>query len=374
MKIHLDKVENAVGFTVSNTGEEEETAEVLTKVAITSDEPQFYLYIEQIASSYLNKNNIYVDSVYQFLIVIHQNLSADLYVNDFQVVVEIMSKKDIIKGDLVRECDMADIKSLKFPEIEIIETDRIIYCFKVGWKFGLFFDLDRRQPLALDDLYLKIGALYRYLRFQYVYNLIETEPHYEEMVKDGWFPFIGLLGSEYRTLIEIYQNKFDFENRITNFINMFDTSRLARIINKWWYKQIFKDKQQILKAGVNAYLTGTNDGYINCLKNLFTEIDGVIRFMYFKNTGKGRYIKTEKLLKHVLEKGRVKSGSDISLFLPHHFFQYLSNIVFTDFDLGKDKIDLSRHSASHGVASAESYTQMKALQGIFILDQIYFYI
>ena len=373
MKMHFDKVENVLGFLISNTKEGENT-DVLTKAIITSDEPQFYPYIYQISAIFLNKNDICVDSVYQFLVIIHQDLSADTYVNDFQVVSEIVVKKDITKGDTVRESDIADIRSLKFPEIEIIDSDKIIYCFKIGWKFGLFFDLDRGKPLALNDLYQQIGALYRYLRFQYVYNLIETEPHFEEILKDGWFPFIALLGNEYRTLIEIYQNKFDFDSRINNFLNTYDRLRLNRMINKWWNKQVFQEKQQILEAGVNAYLLGTNYDIINCIKNLYSEIDGIIRKQYFKDTGKGQYVKTRDLLQYVLNKGLQKSETDISLFLPRQFFKYLSDIVFNNFDLKTGEIGFSRHSVCHGIASATAYTKMKALQAILILDQIYFYI
>lgn len=45
MKIHLDKVENIVGFAITNESEGE-YARILTKAAITSDDPQFYSYIE----------------------------------------------------------------------------------------------------------------------------------------------------------------------------------------------------------------------------------------------------------------------------------------------------------------------------------------
>ena len=37
-----------------------------------------------------------------------------------------------------------DIRKLKFDGIEIKKTDKIICCFKVGWKFGLFFDFSTR--------------------------------------------------------------------------------------------------------------------------------------------------------------------------------------------------------------------------------------
>jgi len=255
-----------------------------------------------------------------------------------------------------------------------VEIDKIIYCFKVGWKFGLFFDLDRRQPLALDDLYLKIGALYRYLRFQYVYNLIETKSHYEEMLKDGWFPFVSLLGSESRSLIELYKNKFDFNSKIDRFVDTFDKARLDRIINKWWNKEIFKEKQSILQAGIDSFLEKSNKGYINCIKNLYSEIDGIIRILYFRDSDKDKRITIQKMLGYILKRAREKGGDDLSLLLPYKFFEYLKDVAFADFDLENDKVILSKHSSSHGVAQPELYTKMKALQAILILDQIYFYI
>ena len=36
--------------------------------------------------------------------------------------------------------DIADIYELSFPDIEIQDSDSIICCLKVGWKFLLYFD------------------------------------------------------------------------------------------------------------------------------------------------------------------------------------------------------------------------------------------
>ncbi|MBN2410828.1 hypothetical protein JXQ31_03985, partial [candidate division KSB1 bacterium] len=76
----------------------------------------------------------------------------------------------------------------------------------------------------------------------------------------------------------------------------------------------------------------------------------------------------------VIEKGRIKADSDLSLFFPEAFFKYLSESIFPQFDIEKDNITLSRHTSSHGVAKAEDYNQERALQMILILDQIFFYI
>ncbi len=372
-KIHLDQVQDFAGFSTKNV-KKGETAKILTRASVISDEPEFYTYTEQISNIFLNKFGIFINTVFQFLVLIHKDLSADLYINDFPVAIEMRVKRDIQKGEVVREGDIADMRRLKFPDIKIVETDKVIYCFKVGWKFGLFFDLNPQHNLDVDEMFLALGELYRYLSFQYVYNVLESKVQFEEMIKDGWFPFIEIIGSEYKSLAKAYQNKFDFENKIKKLVDSFNKVRIEKIVKKWWSNQIFKDKQLLLEAGVNAYLRGDNHGFINCIKTLSSEIEGIIRFQYFSETGKGKNVHLRALLQHIIKKGKIKSGSDYSLLFPLPFLSYLKNIVFANFNLESGRVDLSRHSSSHGVANARDYTKIKALHMILILDQIYFYI
>ncbi len=369
---HFDAVQDIAGFSPVNV-KEGNYFRLLTNASITSDEPDFYKYIE-ICNPFFNKVRVSQDTVYQFLILIHKNLSADLYINNFPIAIEILAKRDLQKLDPVTDRDIADVRRLKFPDIEIVDTDKVIYCFKVGWKFGLFFNLDRPEKLDVDVMSIALGKLYRELSFQYVYKVLETGAQFGEMTKGGWFPFVELLGSEYKALIETYQDRFDFDNRIEKLVDSFDKIRIGKIVNKWWRKPIFHDKQEILQAGTNAFLRGDSENYINCIKTLLSETEGIIRFQYFADTGKGRKVKVTELLTHLSEKGKTKTGSAHSLLLPLPFFDYLKNVVFADFDLETGKVDLSRHSSSHGVAKAEAYTKIKALQAILVLDQVYFYI
>lgn len=368
---HLDAVQDIAGFSMTNI-EKEHYAWILTRAATNSDEPEFYKYIEQLSNPVFNRVGVFSNAVYQFLILIHNDLSADLYINDFPVNIEIMAKYDMKKMSLVTQRDIVDIRRLGLPNIKILQTDKVIYCFKVGWKFGLFFDLNRE--LDTDAMSLTLGTLYRYLSFQYVYEVLENETKFEEMIRDGWFPFIEIIGSEYKALSEAYQDKFDFQSRIEKLVASFDRTRIEKITNKWWGKQIFEDKREILQAGINAFLQGDNEGYINCIKTLLSEIDGIIRLQYLSDTGKGKEVKSPELLMHLVDKGKTKSGSESSLLLPLPFLKYLKDIVFSHFDLETGQADLSRHSSSHGVAKAEAYTRIKALQSILVLDQIYFYI
>ena len=384
MKIHIDKVQDFAGFAAENV-KGGETVKVLTRALLTSDDPEFYQYSESISNIFLNKNQIQIDVVCQFLVLIHQDLSADLYVNNFSVSIEIKAKRDIKAGEAVTLGDIADIRKVKFPDIEIKETDKVVYCFKVGWRFGLFFDLTPRsqpagavQPIAaekldIEKMQLSIGELRRYLSFYHVYKVLESEAQFDEMMKDGWFPFVEILAGEYKKLSEVYQNKFDFENRVKSIVDSFGEERVKKITEKWWKNQIYSDKKSLIEAGVNAYLQNDQDGFVNCIKNLWTEIEGILRKLYHSETGKGDGVKSSDLISHIVEKAKTKSGSDYSLLLPLPFLKYLQDVVFANFNVEIGKVDMSRNASSHGVADASQYTKDRALQLILVLDQIYFY-
>ena len=104
--ISLSKVQDIGGFATENA-EKGEQKKVLTKGAVTSDQKEFYIYTEQISEMFLNKTNILINEVYQFLVIIHKDLSADLYINNFPVVAEIIAKREIQKGEAISQNDIA---------------------------------------------------------------------------------------------------------------------------------------------------------------------------------------------------------------------------------------------------------------------------
>ncbi|MFC1958335.1 hypothetical protein ACFLV6_00210 [Chloroflexota bacterium] len=246
---HLDAIQDIAGFALAS-GKRGDTIPILARALITSDEPEFYKYIENLSNPIFNKVGVFQDAVYQVLIIIHSDSSAELFINDFLVAVEMMAKRDVKKGEIITNCDIADIRRLNFPRTKIVDTDKVIYCSKVGWKFGLFFDLDRRDKLDIKAMELDLGKLNRYLSFQYIYEVLANEAQFEEMIKDGWFPFIEIIGGEYKALKEIYENKFDFDNRIEKLIESFNKERIEKITNKWWRKPVFNDNKEILQAGL----------------------------------------------------------------------------------------------------------------------------
>ncbi len=376
MRLHVDKVPSFAGFTVCNVPKGY-YAWILASSRLTSDEPDFYRYIEQISNIFFNQAEylININAIHSFLILIHRDLSADIYINDFPIEVKIRAKRSVKAGTLITDNDIADMRELRFPGIDIQESDKVICCFKVGWKFGLYFNLLDDGGSDIASIQVELGRLYRYLSFQYVYQTLESETYFKEMVNDGWFPFVEILGSEYKTLVNTYQNeKFDYDDRVRILLDRFDESRVRRITTKWWKNPIFQEKRQLLQAGIDAFLQGNESGYINCIKNLYTEIEGIMRVLYFKDTGKGNRVGQKEFISHLIDIGKHTAGDDHSLLLPQSFLEYLTGSVFTNFDLETGTVDLSRHSAAHGVATGRDYTRVKALQVLLTLDQIYFYL
>ncbi|MDY6839838.1 MAG: hypothetical protein SWH78_17910 [Thermodesulfobacteriota bacterium] len=300
---------------------------------------------------------------------------GDVYFNEIPINILMLSKRSLKKGEMVYSNDIADIKELVFDNIKIKETDKIIYCFKVGWKFGLYFDLHRENnPLILKNVQLELGSMFRYLSFQYVYDTIDSELNFDALVNDGWFPFIELLGSEFKEISEAYKSAPPSLERANNIIDKFDKERIDKVSVKWWKNPLFFEKKLLLETALNAYIQNTNEGFISCIKIVLTELEGILRHNLFDETGHGKDVHVKDLLKHIVYKGKDKTGSEISLFLPRYFLKYLEKSVFAQFDIETGNLPLSRHTSSHGMAKAEDYTKCRALQMILILDQIYFYL
>src|SRR5438876_802980 len=86
-----------------------------------------------------------------------------------------------------------------------VSSDIIVFCFKAGWRFGLFFDFTYSQfqkdyVVDGDVLQKDLGKHYRQLLFDYLYKLVENTATFTELKKDGWFPYVEIINNEYKTL------------------------------------------------------------------------------------------------------------------------------------------------------------------------------
>jgi len=176
------------------------------------------------------------------------------------------------------------------------------------------------------------------------------------------------LGGDYERLAAAYHDKVNSDRRIEDLVIEFGRERIMTFVEYWWKRPIFQGKRPILLAGVEAYFTFKEAGYINCIKTLYSEIEGMLRVGYFSQYRKNPSF--SDLMEYMQERANDKFVSPNSLGFPTLLYRYMHDIIFCGFDLETGSIALSRHSSSHGVASSDEYTRRKALQAILLLDQM----
>ncbi len=137
---------------------------LLTKCSLaTSDEPRFHIWMRHITESFFSKSPVPVPIIHRFLIILHSDDNADVYVNDFNEVVKVRVVKGAPAGSLLSLNDISDIADITFPNLDIKSDDAIIYGFRTEWRFSLYFDFGRL--IDVKTLSQELGTLKREAMF-----------------------------------------------------------------------------------------------------------------------------------------------------------------------------------------------------------------
>lgn len=352
-----------------------ETVPILVRASLTSDEREFHIYAEGIGHLLTARAKeagtlLSLDGFVGYVLIIHKDGTAELYLDNAQMAIEVLAKRDIKAGEAIYGRDIGDIRRVRYPDITFLPADKAFICFKVGWKFGMFFDLAGNRELDVDRMERDLGVLYRRLRYQALYEALADQATGDRMTKAGWFPFIEIIGGDFNPLLNAYQLEFDIENKEKEIVGQFTSDRIDKIGERWWKNPILSKHKTVLEAGLEAFKRGDS---VSCIKNIMTEIEGVLSDLHLAE--KGSTAKTKDLLSYAVEKGVKKANGEASLFFPKNFLEYLLKVAYADFDPNVPKeAGASRHTVGHGYASGVAYTPARALQVILTLDQIAFYI
>ncbi len=234
----------------------------------------------------------------------------------------------------------------------------------------MYFDFSGNMKIA--SLPGELANCYRRLRYLDLYSFVGNEARIKELLNEGWFPFIQLIGSRFQNLMDYFEDERKYVFQVEKIMEYFSKEEFERLSSNWWSNSIFAEKRDILEAGIEAFFQGTKSGYINAIKTIVTEIEGVIRIAYFRKFGEKP--SSQRIQRFITDLGKQKFSSAGSLGFPNLFYDYLKESVFQGFDLETGKIPSSRHSFAHGVAHFENYSQIRALQLLLTLDQICFYL
>ncbi|APD49821.1 hypothetical protein [Francisella hispaniensis] len=364
----LDKVE-IDGITISSAIKGERV-KLSQRAFITSYEDGF----DTIANQFCSLLSLSSASLNKCLVIIHEDNSADLYFNP--PMTQIVNLKTATKkGDVITKKDIFDISEVFFKDsitdLTPQEVDKIIFIFREGFRFGIFYDFTKKNNIA--SLNKEIGNCYKKLHFYEQISFLREEECFDNITADGWFPFIALISSEFSEIIHLYQSEKEASKRNyfleELFAKKFDSNKILSLTNNWWQKEQFSAKKKFIEAGINCFLEGN---YISCLSTLYPIIEGIVGIDYFNQNG--RKPKFKELVEYIQEKADIKYSCPNSLAYPREFYDYLNKVVFKNFNLETGDVDLSRHSVLHGYASEEDFNMTRSLQLILTLDQINFYL
>jgi len=344
---------------------------IIQKQFTESNNQDFSLRFYSILLLFIPESEL--DVINNLLIVIDKHNIAKIY-RDFPLQLEIRAKKDIQQGSPVALDSIADIKRLKFRDVNnkitINDGDQVVYLFRKGPRLGLYFDFSRTLKVA--ELELDLGEYFKRLLYFETFLSIKNHNLYQEIVSAGWFPFISLIGVAYDNVVRYYKDPEKNIFALNTVLDTYDDKKIDELTEYWWRSILFYEKKSLIEAGLLAYKQKNQAGYINCIKNLNSEIEGIIRKALFQKGNNNP--ETKDLKKFIKQKALKNFNTYSSLGFPNEFAEYLNDVFFENFNINKGITPASRHGTAHGVATEDKFNQIKALQTILILDQIKFYL
>ena len=348
-----------------------EEGKVIQKMFISSLDEHFPLFATQLLSPILGADP--GSSLNSLLVLVKPDNKAYIY-QMFPFGVTVIPKTSVEPHLAVFKDNLADIVGVFFQDIVINlnpeDGDKIVWLFRENWHFGLFFDLSGK--LNSLSVLQEMGFYYRRLTYLNEYLFLEKSSNFKQMIEDGWFPFVAVINDGIEKIQLYYQEDRKYPSILQELIDSFNEEKLLNLTSRWWENPLFASKQRIIQAGINNYLANTEDGYISAVKNLATELEGIIRIAYHQDCGKSP--STKELKEYISNQGKNKFSTLGSLCFPDKFLDYLSDYIFRGFDVQAGYLPESRHSVAHGVAQDDVYNQGFALKLILTLDNIYFFL
>lgn len=172
------------GF-AAQSAKEGETVDLIVRDFVTSDSLKFFIYAEQIGNIIFPKMELSPDGINRYLMILHSDHSADIYLQDFQVVLGLRLNRTVSAGEAIFKNDISSIDNVQFPETSISEDDQIIYLERKGWRFGIAFDLTRK--ISIQDIGVLCAELHRRLLFDNILQITLSEFHKAEKTNSDAF-------------------------------------------------------------------------------------------------------------------------------------------------------------------------------------------
>jgi hypothetical protein len=135
-----------------------EQVNLIVQGSLTSSDVEFLMFIDQISNIFFGKSGIPIETIQNFLVLIHQGTTDDIYLNvPLEEKVKLKDGVSKKKDELIYKSDIDRVGSINFGDIPIAVDDAVIHGGRVGWRFYLYFDF--RRNVDLERLYKDLGEL-----------------------------------------------------------------------------------------------------------------------------------------------------------------------------------------------------------------------
>ncbi len=370
MPIEIDYGGTPAGYAAEDAAKGEQLKVISFDFSSSEDGDIFIKRLEGLPAEILNKippaSRPLESQVDNMLVIYKPDGKAVIYVNEIAPKALIRVKRDIAPGELVFESDIADIARIEFPDgIQIPPDCGLLYLFSIGWRKGLFFDLN---PLYGEnrsyDLGKLLASMHSYLKFQHIFRVTDSE--WDALLNHGWFPFISLKRSSIERLFWSARNDRDYRELVDIVANDFDEKLDARL-SGWKRNEFAKAHIEFLERAVQHY---RNADYISASALIYPQIEGLMRSFYRAQRLSAK--QTQNALADSIVAPTEKNSHGYSMLLPTHFTRYLKEVYFRDFNPDAP-VGVSRNTVSHGVATAAELDKKASLVGLLLIDQILYY-
>lgn len=357
------------GYVTKSAKKGERVSVAIRGFLSTADGQLLVQLLEQLPSQVLSKlpGPPAPSQVDNLLVVIRPGETAQVYINEVSTTLTVRAKRPVEKGQPVMKDDIADIKKMELVDIDVPTSAGILYIFSIGWRRGLYFDfgplIGENKQLRTYDLARALGGVYTQVLFQERFSISDAE--WSALFAAQWFPFIGLSHGIIERLISHVQAGWD-PNELLDDIVAEVSSKVTDMLSSWSGHPAFTPHFKILKSALDRFRAGD---YISCTTTLYTRIEGLLRTHHRSVADPSEGCGTTRLASSAVSG---KSDAFQSLVLPHRFEDYLNEFYFRNFDPKETEIEVSRHSVSHGEASAEKFNNKSSVLGILVIHQLYY--
>jgi hypothetical protein len=302
-------------------------------------------------------------TVNHMLVIVRRDGRTTAYVNELTLHTMIRPSRPLSAGQSLTKNDIAELDSLDIG-VPIPPDAGFIFVFSVRWRKGLIYDFTPLTPNASArqfDCASILGQAFCHVLFQERFALSDLD--WQLLFRAKWFPFVGLRSDTIDVTISHIRMGWGIHTIIDR-ITEETRERLSTWLECWRGHPSLAAHVPIFATAVERFLQGD---YVSCVSLVYPRIEGVLR-THHHGSGAPTKPKQGNLVKSAVSS---KIETEKCLLLPRRFSEYLSEVYFADFNPVSSRIDVSRHSVSHGVASPEQFDQASAVIGLLVVSQLF---